>query len=58
MMNPNFGSMEYKFYLEQFVGRIMAINRKTVVDEELETKIKNLLDSKLKEWKNAQLRII
>lgn len=58
MMNPNFGAMEYNFYLEQFVGRIMAMKRKTVVDEEVDAVTKQLLDAKLKEWKNAQLRII
>lgn len=56
MMNPNFGAMEYNFYLEQFIGRIMG--GKTVVDEETERETKRLLDTKLKEWKNAQLRII
>jgi len=56
MMNPNFGSMEYNFYLEQFIGRVMG--GKTVVEEETERETKRLLDSKLKEWKNAQLRII
>jgi hypothetical protein len=55
MMNPNFGSGERIFYLEQFIGRIMVEGRKNVVDETVENEARAALEAKLQEWKHAQL---
>ena len=58
MMNPNFGQLEYNFYLEQYVGRVMLKERKSTIDEEVESEAKRLLDEKLQGWKNAQFQTI
>jgi len=58
MMNPNFGQLEYNFYLEQYVGRVMLKERKSTIDEEVENEARRLLDEKLQGWKNAQFQTI
>ena len=58
MMNPNFGQLEYNFYLEQYIGRVMLKKRKSTIDEEVENDAKRLLDEKLQEWKNTQFQTI
>lgn len=58
MMNPNFGQLEYNFYLEQYIGRIMLAKGKSTIDEEVQNEVKRLLDAKLQEWRNSQFQTL
>jgi hypothetical protein len=58
MLNPNLGASEYNFYLEQFIGRVMLQSRKNLIDNDVETKIRDLFEKKLGQMKSTQFRII
>jgi hypothetical protein len=58
MMNPNFGQLEYNFYLEQYIGRVMLGKRKSTIDEDVGNEARRLLDAKLREWKGTQFQTI
>lgn len=54
----SFDNLEALYHLDKFIGRMLILDRKQALGTATETKIRNLVEKQLDEWRNKKIEII